>query len=277
MSDTLSLTHPGHVNPCRWRQQRAGGTQPDRLVHHLEAAWPDHRWLCAFLFSAGRQRPFHPFRHRSPGPGQVVCPGACAALPGARLFHRRRRCRVRFPGRGDEIPGGRGQQGALLWRGQRVRLHPGGLLLHHPASVCRDLEAGRGIGAGHRISILGAGHQRTGHYPDRPHTGAGDWNCPRCGGDCLQHRHRPVHAPDVPQGRGSQGRRSHSHAGTGGRTAAVADYPFVCCHGGAAGVGHLGKTGPGRRFLGGRLWGQMDAGRWLRRRSGRHDGSLDGG
>ena len=62
----------------------------------------------------------------------------------------------------------------VLWRGQRVRIHSGGVLVHGAAAFCRHLETRGRAGAGHRLSILRPGHQRAGDHFDRPHPGARD-------------------------------------------------------------------------------------------------------
>ena len=53
-----------------------------------------------------------------------------------------------------------------------VMKYLGAVFMHSAASVCRHLEAGRRPGTGHCLSLLGTGHQRPGHHPHRPYTGA---------------------------------------------------------------------------------------------------------
>ena len=51
------------------------------------------------------------------------------------FFHRRGHRGVREPGVSDEVSWRKSEQGACLWRGVGIRLHPGGLLMHSAAAL----------------------------------------------------------------------------------------------------------------------------------------------
>ena len=136
----------------------------------MEASERYHRHFSGIFLAAAEQQPVQRRVDRIPGSDQMVRPGARAALPGAGSFHCRCYFSICLPGGRHEIPGGGCQKSNVLRRGLGVGFHPGGLLLHRTAPVCRHLEARGRARPGDRFPILRAGHQHPGHRANGPHT-----------------------------------------------------------------------------------------------------------
>ena len=243
MNDTLSLTNPDtSINPAADSQEQEEPSQIDWTGIWKPLGLIVGGFLLFFFLPIDSARFSHSVIEALALAKWYAREHVLLCLVPA-LLYCRRRCRVCFPGRGDEIPGAPGPARCSHTGWASVS----GSILAVCSCTILPLFAGiwkRGAGLGPAIVFLYSGPaiKRTGHYPDRPHTGAGDWNCPRRGGDCLQHRHRLcMHLMFRKEEQAKAAAAIHMPE-TGGRTAAVADHPFVCCHGGAAGVGHLGKT-----------------------------------
>ncbi len=250
----------------------------DELVEGMETAGGDRRRLYRLLLpsggsaaalAAGGKRPLG-----GALPGEMVRPGACAALSGAGLFHCRGGRRLRQPGGGHEVSGAEGEQDARLWGSLRLRDDPRRLLLHHPAAFRRHLPHGRGAGAGLRLSLFRPGDQYPRHRPDRSGARPGDGDRPGRRRHQFCGDHRPPHASLLPPGGAGQGRGGRRPAGAGGEPSAVADGALFRQHGRHPGLCQLGQTGRAGRPVAGDLRRQVADHRLLRPGPGLDAGGL---
>ena len=175
----------------------------------------DRRGFSRRLLSAVRASAFPGGGYRVVPARPLVREGARSAMPRARLLHSRGDRRIRQQESGDEVLRPEGEQGALLRRRLGLGNDSRGVLVHGAPSFRRHLHARGGPRACDRLSLFGAGDQRSGHRSDGPRSRVRARHRPRGGSNSLQRHHRASDAPDIPEGGEGEsgGRRGCVHGG----------------------------------------------------------------